>query len=449
MLPRFGTDGVRGVANAELTPEIALALGRAAAEVLGSERVVVGRDTRRSGPLLEAALVAGFAASGVDVTLLGVVPTPAVAWVAARLSAAGAVISASHNPFADNGIKLFAPGGTKLDPSAESAVEARLHQLLDGPPAAGPTGAGVGTVTLSDAARGWADSVASSTDVRFDGLSVVVDAANGAAAPWAAEVFARLGARVSMIGDSPDGLNINLGCGSTSPEALVAAVRDGGADLGLALDGDADRVLAVDATGSVVDGDHILAILARDLRCRGRLRHDAVVVTVMSNLGFRRAMDAEGIAVVETPVGDRHVLHALDAGGFSLGGEQSGHVILRDEATTGDGLLCGVALTAAVVRSGVPLEQLRRQAMTAVPQVLRNVPVERADPALVQRLEPEVSAAEAQMGADGRVLLRPSGTEPLIRVMVECVDADMAQDVADTLVGAVQRAAGKPSGSPG
>jgi phosphoglucosamine mutase len=458
MLPRFGTDGVRGVANAELSPEVALALGRAAAEVLAADRVVIGRDTRRSGPLLESALVAGLAASGVDAVLLGVVPTPAVAWVAGAEGSPGIVISASHNPFEDNGIKLFGPGGAKLTDAQEAAVEARLHALLGGgatpgggatageAAAAGPTGAGVGTVVTSDAASGWLDAVVAAASADLRGLRVVVDAAHGAASRFAGPVFERLGADVRVIGDRPDGTNINRGYGSTHLDAVAAAVVADGAALGLALDGDADRLLAVDGSGSVVDGDHILAILARDLRARGALRHDTVVVTVMTNLGFRRAMADEDIVVVETPVGDRHVSAALDAGGFSLGGEQSGHVILRDLSATGDGLLTAVALTSAVVRSGVPLAELRSQAMTPVPQLLRNVRLDRRDPGLVQRVADDVASAEARMGVDGRVVLRPSGTEPLIRVMVECVHADLAREVTDDLVGAVERAAAGSAG---
>jgi phosphoglucosamine mutase len=452
VLPRFGTDGVRGVANAELTPEVATALARAAAEVLGSDRVVIGRDTRRSGPLLEAALVAGFCASGVDVQLLGVVPTPTVAWVSARDGVPGVVISASHNPYADNGIKVFAAGGSKLDGATEARLEARFHALVDQKPvdrvgaADALTGAAIGTVAAGGGAADWLAAVVASAGARFDRLRLVVDAANGAAAAFARPVFERLGAEVEVIADQPDGLNINRGCGSTHPEALAAAVVAAGADLGLALDGDADRLLAVDADGRLIDGDHILAILASDLRRRGALRGDTVVVTVMTNLGFRRAMADQGIAVVETPVGDRHVLQAMDAGGYSLGGEQSGHVILRDLAATGDGLLTGVQLTAAVVRAGVPLAELSDAAMQAVPQVLRNVPVGRGDSGVLDRVRPAVLAAEARLGRDGRVLRRPSGTEPLVRVMVEAVDADVAGAVCADLVAAVEEAAGSATG---
>jgi phosphoglucosamine mutase len=451
VLPRFGTDGVRGVANADLTPEAALALGRAAAEVLGGERFVVGRDTRRSGPLLEAALVAGVCAAGVDVEVLGVVPTPAVAHTAAGLGAAGAVISASHNPFPDNGIKLFAVGGRKLDDGAQAAVEARWHDLLGGGPTpAGPTGAGVGRVVTGVGVDAWVDAVVASAGVALGGLHVVVDAANGAASAFAGPVFERLGARVEVMGAEPDGLNINDRCGSTHPERLARRVVAAGADLGLALDGDADRLLAVDRRGDLVDGDHILAILAPDLRDRGALAHDTVVVTVMTNLGFRLAMQRAGISVVETPVGDRHVLTAMEAGGFNLGGEQSGHVIFRHLATTGDGLLTGVQLAAAVVRAGRPLDRLAADAMTPVPQLLRGVPVPRPDRDLVERVSAEVAGAERRLGAEGRVLLRPSGTEPVIRVMVEAVDAELARSVCDELVEAVQRAArtGAPPGPP-
>jgi phosphoglucosamine mutase len=446
-LPRFGTDGVRGVANADLTPDVALALGRAAAEVVGGSSVVIGRDTRRSGPLLEAALVAGFCASGVDVELLGVVPTPAVAWAAARRGSSGVVISASHNPFADNGIKLFAPGGTKLDDDAERAVEARLHALLGQPAGPGPTGAGVGTVVDGAGVDDWIGHLIGSCDVALDGLRVVVDAANGAAAGFVRPVLEALGVAVELIGDRPDGTNINDGCGSTHPEALAAEVLAVGADLGLALDGDADRLLAVDGQGRLVDGDHLLAILARDLHGRGVLAHDTVVVTVMTNLGFRLAMSDAGIRVVETPVGDRAVLRALDAGGYVLGGEQSGHLILRRLASTGDGLLSAVQVLAAVRRAGRPLAELAATAMTAVPQILRNVRIERRDPTLLDRLADPVAAAEARLGGDGRVVVRASGTEPLIRVMVEAIDGRVAEEVCADLVAAVEAASRTPSGS--
>ena len=437
----FGTDGVRGVANTELTPELALALGRATAEVLGpAPAVVVGRDTRRSGPLLEAAFVAGLASAGCDAHLLGVVPTPVVAWASARDGVPGAVISASHNPFADNGIKLFAPGGRKLTDDVEARIEAAL--AAGGGPR--PTGAAVGAGhEAADRVEGWLDAVAGTlAGRRLDGLRVVVDCANGAASPVAARLFRSVGAEVTAIHDAPDGTNINDGCGATHPGSLGHAVVAAGADLGLALDGDADRCLAVDASGEVVDGDQILAVLALDRRRRGALPGDTVVVTVMSNLGFRQAMAREGVAVVDTAVGDRYVLDAMEQGGYALGGEQSGHVIQRDLATTGDGLLTGLHLCDVVAREGESLAALAG-VMRRLPQVLRNVRVE-GRPAdldgLLEALADDVAAAESRLGEGGRVLLRPSGTEPLIRVMVEAPTHDEADAVAVALVRAVEAA---------
>lgn len=440
--PRFGTDGVRGVANSELTPDAALALGRAAAEVLGDQRVVIGRDTRRSGAMLEAAMVAGYTSAGVDVELLGDVPTPTVAWVAANQEIGGAMISASHNPFADNGIKLFAKGGVKLSDTLEASIEARFHALLDGAAPLSPVGAAVGSATPSDLATGWVDSVVSSIDGRtFDGVKVVLDCANGAAAVLGPEVFRRLGASLTVIGDEPDGCNINDGCGSTHPELLQAAVREQRADLGLAFDGDADRLIAVDGDGNIVDGDHVLAILATDMKSSGRLAADTLVVTVMSNLGLKLAMAAADITVVETGVGDRYVLEALGNGGFSLGGEQSGHVICRDLSTTGDGVLAGVQLLDAVRRSEQSLAQLAGSAMTSLPQVLRNVRLPAKDDSIVERMADAVAAAEDELGDNGRVLVRPSGTEPLIRVMVEHADQATAERVCDGLVSLTERLA--------
>ena len=440
--PSFGTDGVRGVANAELTPELAVALGRAAAEILGSSTVVVGRDSRRSGPMLEAALVAGITSAGVDCDLVGVVPTPAVAWVANTEHKAGAMISASHNRFEDNGIKLFAPGGRKLSDDVEAKIQARFHELLADPFVSGPTGAGVGVPQTSDSAAGWADQVVESAgEIRFDGLSIVLDCANGSASGWGADAFRRLGATVTVIGDQPDGININAGIGSTHPEPLRQRVIETGADLGLAFDGDADRLIAVDGAGEIVDGDHILAILAKDWSERGILRNNSVVVTVMTNLGFRMAMGELGITVVDTKVGDRYVLEALDDGHFSLGGEQSGHVICRDLASTGDGVLAGIQLVCSVIRSGQTLAALSEKAMISVPQVLRNVRLAKRDPDLLGRLSDEIAAAEAEMGSSGRILVRSSGTEPLLRVMVEHLDATTADAVCAKLIEAAERAA--------
>ncbi|HEY3000184.1 MAG TPA: phosphoglucosamine mutase [Acidimicrobiales bacterium] len=443
---KFGTDGVRGVANAELTPELALALGRAAARVLGGSRFAVGRDTRRSGPLLEAALCAGVAAEGVDVAVLGVAPTPEVAWWSATEGAPAAMVSASHNPFPDNGIKLFSAGGRKLAHEVEAEIEAELRRLLAEGAVAGtpavPTGAGVGRITAAEAAghAGYGAAVAASLDGRrLDGLSAVVDCAHGAATAVAPEVLAGLGVDVEVIHAEPDGTNINDGCGSTHPDELARTVVARGADLGIAFDGDADRVVLVDGTGALVDGDHIIALCAIDRHDRGVLAGDSVVVTVMTNLGFRLAMEKRGIHVVETAVGDRYVLEALEAGGLALGGEQSGHVIFRDLATTGDGLLTAVQTLDVVVRSGRSLADLAAGAMTRLPQVLVSVRVPDRDPALVDRLAPTIAAVEARLGAEGRILVRPSGTEPVVRVMAEAPTQADAQAAVDDLVAALAR----------
>ncbi len=445
MALEFGTDGVRGVANSELTPELTLALGRAAARVLGSERVVVGRDTRISGPLLEAALSAGFSAEGVVVEILGVVPTPAVAHVAATEGIAGAMISASHNPYQDNGIKLFAPGGRKLADEVEERIEAELRALVPG--RAGPTGAAVGRIRRrpQDVEEYVEHLVDALEGRRLDGARIVLDCANGAAHRLATQVFNGLGAELTVLHADPDGTNINEACGATHPGHLQEVVRASGAEMGLAFDGDADRLIAVDHTGAVVDGDHIIAVTALDMRARGRLRDDTVVVTVMTNLGFRLAMEAAGIHVVETAVGDRYVLEALEVGGYSLGGEQSGHVIFPDLATTGDGLLTGVLLADAVRRSGRPLAELSGAAMTRLPQVLVNVRVARRDPDIAANIAEEIERAQARLGAVGRVLVRPSGTEALIRVMVEAPSHDEADATARDLVAAVTAACGQPA----
>lgn len=445
MTLRFGTDGVRGVANLDLTPELVVALGRATARVLGGDRVVIGRDTRISGPLLEAALASGLAGEGVDVHTLGVVPTPAVAWAAAQLDVPGVVISASHNRYPDNGIKLFARGGRKLNDDVEERLEAELDRLVHGggDAAGAPTGDAVGTITAApEHLLGYADSVVESIDGRdLSALRIVVDCANGAAVTIAPHVLRRLGADVTVIHAKPNGTNINEGCGSTHPDDLRRAVLEAGADAGLAFDGDADRVLAVDGNGELVDGDRIIAVCAVDLHDRGALRNDTVVVTVMTNLGFRRAMSEHGIHVEETSVGDRWVLDALAAGNHSIGGEQSGHVIFTDRATTGDGLLTGVQLLDVVARTGRPLSDLAT-VMQRFPQVLRNVEVGVGTAGeLNARLGPDLAAARATLGDDGRVLVRRSGTEPLVRVMVEAITTEQAEAIADRLVAAVTAAA--------
>ena len=393
---------------------------------------VVGGDTRVSTAMLEAAFVAGMAAEGVVVHRLGVVPTPAVAFEATRRDAVGAVISGSHNPYHDNGIKLFARGGTKLPDEVEERIE---HEVLALPPPSGEP------AQLLDAEESpvYLDHLVDALDGRtLSGLRIVVDCANGAASAVAPRVFTMAGADVVAIHTRPNGRNINDRCGATHLDSLSAAVVVEGADLGLALDGDADRLLAVDHTGRVVDGDHVMAICATDLHRRGALRDATIVATVMSNLGFRLAMEREGIHVVETPVGDRYVLEALDEGGFAMGGEQSGHVIFRDRATTGDGLLTGVLLADVVMRSGGRLAELAAAAMTRMPQVLVNIPVAERVADAAEQMAPEIAAVEARLAGNGRVLLRPSGTEPLLRVMVEATDADVANEAAEHLAAVVR-----------
>ncbi|MAT05980.1 MAG: phosphoglucosamine mutase [Acidimicrobiaceae bacterium] len=430
---RFGTDGVRGRANTDLTASFALDLGRASAKVLRASTAVVGGDSRLSTPMLEAAFVAGLAAEGVEVHRLGVTPTPAVAFEAQRLGAMGAVISASHNPYHDNGIKLFAVGGAKLPDEVERAIESQLFRL---DPPSGDPGVVHGRGGSSDAYVEHLHATLAGRDLA--GMRVVVDAANGAASHLAADVFLRTGAQVVVINDRPDGRNINDRCGATDVDGLRSVVTAERAQVGIALDGDADRLIAVDEHGDVVDGDHVIAICASDLRDRGLLRDDTVVVTVMTNLGFRLAMEAAGIHVVETPVGDRYVLEALNEHGYSLGGEQSGHVIFSDWATTGDGLLTALVLLDIVQRSGRRLSQLAADAMTQLPQVLVNIPVAERRPDIAAELADHIAAAQAELGDTGRILVRASGTEPLVRVMVEAPTAELAQTTADRLAALVR-----------
>ncbi|GAB2626769.1 phosphoglucosamine mutase [Prescottella soli] len=434
----FGTDGVRGLANAELTAELALKVAAAAAEVLaqqGSEKerplAVVGRDPRASGEMLEAAVTAGLTASGVDVILVGILPTPAVAYLTGAYGAAlGVMISASHNPMPDNGIKIFAAGGHKLDDDIEDRIEA----AITAGPTRRPTGAGIGRVDVAfDATSRYLAHLAGALDTRLDGLTVVVDCAHGAASTVAPEAYRAAGATVIAINAEPDGLNINDGCGSTHLGALQRAVVEHGADIGLAHDGDADRCLAVDATGAVVDGDAIMTVLAIGMRDSGELVDNTLVATVMSNLGLHIAMRQAGISVRTTAVGDRYVLEELRAGGFSLGGEQSGHVVLPGHGTTGDGVLTGLRLMGRMAVTGRSLAELAG-AMTSLPQVLINVRVaDKAAVAAAPQVQAAIGAAESELGDTGRVLLRPSGTEQLVRVMVEAADAETAQRIAETL----------------
>jgi phosphoglucosamine mutase len=447
---RFGTDGIRGVANAELGAELVLALGRATARALPARSFLVARDTRQSGPLLQAALSAGLASEGADVVDLGVLPTPGVAWHCAHRQLPGAVISASHNPFSDNGVKLFASGGLKLPLTAETAVEEELDRVLahEGRGPRPPTGHAVGRLSSDPgAAGGYIEHLVNALDGRsLDGMRVVVDCANGAASSIAPVVLERLGAIVEAIACEPDGTNINDGCGSNHPDRVAACVVARGAELGLALDGDADRLVAVDHTGAATTGDELLALFATDLADRGRLAGNTVVVTVMSNLGFRLAMAEKGIEVRETPIGDRYVLEELNADGLTLGGEQSGHLLFREVATTGDGVLTGVLLMDLLRRSGRPLADLAREVMRRLPQVLVNVPA--VDPSQVvasDDVQAEVAAVKRELGDSGRVLLRPSGTEPLVRVMVEAADEDRAELLAGRLRVVVERAASVPS----
>ena len=434
----FGTDGVRGLANVDLTPDLAMRLSRAAARLMapaaGAARpsAVVGRDPRPSGELLDAAVCAGLAAAGVDVRRLGVVPTAAVAHLVRDTGAAlGVMITASHNPMPDNGIKFFGPDGFKLSNDTEDAVEAALDSV-DGL----PCGADVGRMLPDeDLVERYVAHLLQTLPSSAAGVHVVVDAANGAAIRVVPDVYARAGARVTVINDRTDGVAINDDCGATHLNGLRAAVAEHGADLGLAHDGDADRCLAVDARGEVVDGDAILAILALDLHERGALSAGTVAATVMSNLGFHKAMAAHGIAVAETQVGDRYVLERMRSDGLALGGEQSGHVILLEHATTGDGILTGLHLLRRVASAG-PLADLAA-VMTRLPQVLVNVRVPDKTAAM-RAASALVAQATAELAGDGRVLVRPSGTEQLVRVMVEATTSERAQQLANRIATAIQ-----------
>jgi len=430
----FGTDGVRGVANVDLTAELAVDLAVAAAHVLADlgefaghrPKAIVGQDSRASGEFLEAAVCAGLASAGIDVYRVGVLPTPAIAYLVNTTGAdLGVMISASHNPMPDNGIKFFARGGGKLDDALEAKIEAIL-----GEPWARPTGKEVGRIIVDDSAREtYLKHLLSSIESNFNGLKIVIDCANGAASFVAPEMLRRAGAEVIAINATPNGLNINENCGSTHLESLIEKVRQEKADLGIAHDGDADRVLAIDHEGNVIDGDYILGILAKHTE----LPTKTVVGTVMTNLGLIRALEAAGIAFVATPVGDRYVLEEMVAGGHTLGGEQSGHIIMRKYANTGDGLLTALHLISEVARSKKSLKELS-SFMTRYPQLLINVGgVAKDKLAENTKIAAAVKDVENQLGKTGRVLLRKSGTEPLVRVMIEAEDADLAKQLAESL----------------
>jgi phosphoglucosamine mutase len=448
-MPRlFGTDGVRGLANQDITVELALNLAQAASVVLGKGRFadgrrasgrrpvgVIARDPRVSGEFIASAVAAGFASSGVDVLDAGIIPTPAAAFLIADIKADfGVVISASHNPAPDNGIKFFAVGGTKLPDEVEDRIEAALGEKK-----LAPTGVEVGRIRrFADAEDRYVVHLLSTLPHRLDGIHVVLDCAHGAAAGISPEVFTDAGAKVTVIGADPDGYNINDGVGSTHLEVLAAAVLEHGADVGIAHDGDADRCLAVDHRGRIVDGDQIMAIIALSMKERGLLRENTLVATVMSNLGLRVAMAEHGITLLQTAVGDRYVLEALNERGLSLGGEQSGHVIMSDYATTGDGILTGLHLVAEMARTGKSLAELA-SVMTVYPQVMVNVRgVDHHGLRSDEVIAAAVTTAEERLGEGGRVLLRPSGTEPLVRVMVEAEEQSFAEEIAESLAAVVR-----------
>ena len=431
---------MRGVANTDLGPDLAMNLARAAGDLLGGGSVVVGRDTRRSGPMLVAALQAGFQSVGVDTIDAGVIPVGGVSALVGELGATmGAMVSASHNPAPDNGIKFLDAQGAKLDDEREAAIEARLPWEASWPT---PTGAGVGASRrLANATERYLAIIRRHTAMSLEGLRLALDCANGAAYRAAPELFESLGADVTTFFAGPDGMNINEGCGATSPGRLVSEPGSSGR-IGFCFDGDADRLIAIDEDGGVVNGDRIMAIIALHLKRRGELAGNTVVATVMSNLGFRRSMEAAGIRLLQTQVGDRYVLEAMRRHSAVLGGEQSGHVIQLDRAATGDGLLTALRLLEVVVREQRSLRDLRQEAMTQFPQVLVNVAVRSRDLDGAAGVREAVSAAEAELGDEGRVLVRASGTEPLVRVMVEAATEETADSIAHRLAAEVRRELG-------
>jgi phosphoglucosamine mutase len=431
---RFGTDGVRGDANADLTSDLVVALGRAVARTLYAPRILIGRDTRESGPRIESELVLGATTEGTDAVLLGVAPTPAIAFAAAAERSPALIISASHNSWSDNGIKVIGADGRKLPDRSEAAIERELQALIGqaGTPRASAAPAATGDKYVAHLANAVAPR-------SLSGMRIALDCANGAAFEVGPRVLEAVRADATVIHDEPDGRNINEACGSTHPESLQRRVVESGAAIGLALDGDGDRVIAVDEQGQIVDGDQIMTMIAIDLHQRGMLRNDAIAVTVMSNLGLRRALEGAGIAVIETPVGDRAVVEAMRDHDLVLGGEQSGHIVFADHATTGDGLLTGLLVCDLVARTQQPLSALATQ-MTRYPQVLVGVRVAtRGDVLGAESLQSEVRAVESELGIEGRVLVRASGTEPVVRVMVEATDQSRAEALAARLCRAVER----------
>jgi len=440
----FGTDGIRGLTNSEpMTAETAIRVGQAAGAYFlrgdHRHRVVIGKDTRLSGYMMESAMVAGFTSVGMDVVLLGPMPTPAVAMLTKSMRAdLGVMISASHNPFADNGIKLFGPDGYKLSDEDEREIET----LLEGSPELAPPGE-IGRARRIDDARGRYVHFLKTTfpeHLRLDGLKVVVDCANGAAYSVAPEALWELGADVVPIGVTPNGLNINDGCGSTHPEVLRETVVASGADIGLALDGDADRLIVVDELGQLVDGDQLMALIALGMRRRGELKGNQVIATVMSNLGLERRLEQEGLKLTRTKVGDRYVLEQMRRSGCNVGGEQSGHIILTDHSTTGDGLVAGLQVLAALIEEKKPASQVLRQ-FEPVPQLLKNVRFNGGTPLNSVEVQERIAAAEEQLKGRGRLLVRPSGTEPLIRVMAEGDDSALVEKLVDDICEAVRSAA--------
>ncbi|CQR48467.1 Phosphoglucosamine mutase [Paraliobacillus sp. PM-2] len=434
----FGTDGVRGVANQGLTPELAFKLGRFGGYVLTKEtskaKILIGRDTRISGSMLENALTAGLLSIGAEVMRLGVITTPGVAYLTKAMSAeAGVMISASHNPVEDNGIKFFGPDGFKLTDAQEQEIEALLDAETDELPR--PIGKDIGQINdYFEGGQKYIQYLKQSVDNDFEGIHIALDCAHGSTSTLATHLFADLEADLSTIGTSPDGLNINDGVGSTHPEALQSFVLDKGADVGLAFDGDGDRIIAVDEQGTIIDGDQIMYICAKYLNSKGLLHHSTVVSTVMSNIGFYKALEAEGMKSDKTAVGDRYVMEEMRKGGYNLGGEQSGHIIFLDYITTGDGMLTALQLVNVMQETGKKLSELASE-MEKFPQVLKNVRVIDRQQALIHpRIQEVIAKAEEKMGDDGRVLVRPSGTEPLVRVMVEAPTIEICHQVADEVV---------------